>query len=87
MSLPSRNATCHPDRKHEANGLCASCYNVKERVRIDLELEIKCGDGEHLTVRKFLHIKSLVMVFRCLLTKIYILLKMAAVLSAARKSI
>jgi hypothetical protein len=26
MSLPPRNADCHPDRRHEAKGLCRNCY-------------------------------------------------------------
>lgn len=26
MSLPPRKATCHPDRRHQAKGLCKLCY-------------------------------------------------------------
>lgn len=30
---PSRTPTCHPDRKHEAHGLCSTCYDRARRLK------------------------------------------------------
>lgn len=31
MSLPPRQAECHPERKHMARGMCNACYKAKHR--------------------------------------------------------
>jgi hypothetical protein len=41
---PARVATCHPERKHEARGLCKACY-LRER-RADLEVRERYNAAE-----------------------------------------
>jgi hypothetical protein len=43
--LPSRQAACHPERRHHAKGYCASCYRVFSRRHTDNPVRATCHPG------------------------------------------
>lgn len=53
MARPKRQAECHPDRPHEAGGMCKQCYHASYTPPKKYERSIRSYEQRATNMRKF----------------------------------